>query len=91
MQSGAHFFKSSYKFDRTSGADVLDYNMSSGTQSQKAVSCYERFLCYGRRTVDAQLVRNRPVIDSVIFNEGGIFFMETDRDIQAVSFLHCLI
>ena len=77
------------QFNRTAGTDVLDYCMGAGAQGEQAVPSYKRFLCDRWRTIYAELFRYSSMIDPVILDECGIFFVQADRYIQFSRGFHC--
>ena len=70
---------------------MLDHDLCTGTKCQQTVSGNKRFFCNRRRSVDAQRIGYRSVVDSVCFNKCRIFFMKTDRKVKCLRLFHCLI
>ena len=91
MQICSHSFKGTYQFNGLSGADMLDYDLCTGTKRQQTISGNKRFFSNRRRSVDAQRIRYRSVVDSVCFNKCRIFFMKTDWKVKCLRLFHCLI
>src|SRR5699024_1173435 len=91
VEISSHALEYTDQFYRTTGTDMLDYRVSAGSQSEQAVPGHERDLRDGGGTIDAKLIRDCSMIDSVILDECGIFFMQADRNIQFFCSFHSLI
>ena len=88
VEVGAKALEDADQFHGSAGADMLDDHVGAGAQGKHTVPGHQRFFSDGRRTVDAELFGNRAVVDPVVFNEGGILFVEADRYIQFFRPVH---
>ena len=60
---------------------MLDYNICTGTERQKTVSCHQCFFGNGWRTVDAECIGYFAMIDSIVADKSRVFFVKTDRNV----------
>ena len=61
---------------RALGADMLNVHLGPCVQGDHAVAGHQRILRQCWRAIDPQLVRDSPMIDSIIDNKRRIFLME---------------
>lgn len=69
------------QINRYTGTDMLDYNICTGTERQKTVSCHQCFFGNGWRTVDAECIGYFAMIDPIVADKIWVFFVKTDRNV----------